>query len=347
MNTTENNIKVFVPKYFSDKVKYICGKIPTVEWCGIVFYTVESSIKDVDNCKYILQDILPMSKDSGSATSYTTDDRVVDYLMQDDKRLDWKQGDIHSHHNLGSFFSGTDYKDLHHQANTSNVILSITVDNKNLYVGKVATKARAEIADIVYTARDEDGKTYPFTQQKQSLEITTIFNCVFEFEDSSVVVDDEFAANVERIIKEANTKAFTPTTQIPQYDYNYGKQTSRDNYYKQSVFQEEDEEELTMEEELFMTSLLNRNTRFTDTMYEAIKSFVHDKMPLKAKLALFRKNFLESLVTYTNVLEEKKELCEGVLDVIKENRISFPYVIDEIYKEMSNIKIEIENGRKF
>ena len=350
MNTTENNIKVFVPKYFSDKVKYICGKIPTVEWCGIVFYTVENSIKDVENCKYILQDILPMSKDSGGATSYTSDERVIDYLMQDDRRLDWKQGDIHSHHNLGSFFSSTDYKDLHHQTNTSNVILSITVDNKNLYVGKVATKARAETADIVYTARDEDGKVYPFTQQKQSLEIVTVFNCIFEFEDSSVTVDEEFAKNVDRIIKEAEVK--TPAFQTGyqhSFGQGFGQQNSykpKDDYYKQPVFQTEEEEDLTMEEELFMTAILGRNPRFTDTMYLSLRDFVIDKMPLKAKLAYFNKNFIEALSTYTNVLEEKIELCEGVIEVIKENKTTFPYVMEELLKEVSNIITIIKNGRK-
>ena len=351
MNTTENNIKIFVPKYFSDKVKYICGKIPSVEWCGIVFYTVEGSIKDITTCKYILEDILPMSKDSGGATSYTSDSRVVDYLMKDDKRLDWKQGDIHSHHNLGSFFSSTDYNDLRKQTDTSNVILSITVDNKNLYVGKVATKAKADTTEIKYMARDENGKYYPLAHQNQSLEIITIFNCVFEFEDESLIVDDEFASNVDRIIKEAEKK----TTQFPAYQHSFGQGVGSHNQYKDSDYYFKtpeyssisEEDTLTMEEDIFITALLGRSPKFTDTLYLSIKDFVLDKMPLKAKLAYFSKNLTEALTSYTEVLSEKIELCEGVVEVIKENKMSFPYVMEELIKEMSNYIEVLKNGRKF
>ena len=102
-----------------------------------------------------------------------------------------------------------------------------------------------------------------------------------------------------------------------------------------------------MEEDIFITALLGRSPKFTDTLYLSIKDFVLDKMPLKAKLAYFSKNLTEALTSYTEVLSEKIELCEGVVEVIKENKMSFPYVMEELIKEMSNYIEVLKNGRKF
>ena len=114
-----------------------------------------------------------------------------------------------------------------------------------------------------------------------------------------------------------------------------------------NISSDSEEDTLTMEEDIFITALLGRSPKFTDTLYLSIKDFVLDKMPLKAKLAYFSKNLTEALTSYTEVLSEKIELCEGVVEVIKENKMSFPYVMEELIKEMSNYIEVLKNGRKF
>jgi hypothetical protein len=41
-------------------------------------------------------------------TSYDLDNRFIDYLMEDPKRMKFKVGHIHSHNIMSVFFSGTD-----------------------------------------------------------------------------------------------------------------------------------------------------------------------------------------------------------------------------------------------
>ncbi len=357
MNTQEKNIQVYVPKTFSNKVSYICSKIPNVEWCGILFYTVDSSIKSPETCKYTLQDILPMSKDSGGSTSYQTDDRVIDYLMADPKRLQWKQGDIHSHHNLGSFFSSIDYKDLQHQTDTSNVILSITVDNKNLYVGKVGMKARANVSEIVYIARDENGQKYELKKEQKVLETIEIFNCEFTFEDSKIEVDTDFQGYVDRIIKEAELKtskfithnnttefgSFQPRThQTPLSQGNFNYSSKQMELPFSSV---EDDDDLSMEEEILIGALTGRQPKFADTVDLSISDFVRSQKGLKQQIEFFNKNIKEILKTYTTVDAEQIELMEEIIEILKENMISAPYTIEQLIKNMFNLIQEKTNGR--
>ena len=97
MNT---NIKVFVPKTVSDKVKYLCNKINTVEWCALTFYQMEGSITTPEEVKITMKDILPISKDSAGRTGYkeSDSDKIIDYLCNDDEnntRARYLQGDMH------------------------------------------------------------------------------------------------------------------------------------------------------------------------------------------------------------------------------------------------------------
>ena len=70
----------------------MCKRIVKDEWSGVLFYSVQGSIKDPANFKIEIEDILPMDKGTSVYTSYDLDERFIDYLMEDPKRMKYKVG---------------------------------------------------------------------------------------------------------------------------------------------------------------------------------------------------------------------------------------------------------------
>ena len=73
-----------MPEKVLNQIQYLCQQIPKVEWSGILFYKVEGSIKDPENMKIILEDILPMHKGTKAYTEYSFDERVIEYMMNNE-----------------------------------------------------------------------------------------------------------------------------------------------------------------------------------------------------------------------------------------------------------------------
>ncbi len=104
------------------------------EWSGILIYEVISG--DVDNTEeFVLHahELVPMDVGSSGYTEYEFDpadeysfERIATAL-EEGKKI----GHIHTHHNMGTFFSGTDMSELHDNAPNHNFYLSLIVDYKN------------------------------------------------------------------------------------------------------------------------------------------------------------------------------------------------------------------------
>ena len=193
------------------KIKYLCKRIHSVEWSGILFYSVEGSIRDPKNMVVTLQDILPMDKGDKTYTEYELDDRYVDYIMADPIRYtEWKVGHIHSHHSMGVFFSGTDMAELNDNATAHNFYLSFIVNNYMDFCAKIAYVAKAETVTeaIPYFALDENGEQYKVGENKftVSKEKLYVHNCIIDSPAETVTVSEDFAGKVTGIIKDADNR---------------------------------------------------------------------------------------------------------------------------------------------
>lgn len=85
------------------QIIYLCKSINKDEWSGILFYTINGSIKDPNKCTLTCQDILLMDKGTQAYTSYEFDEYVIEHVMntpelrklQFSNQLKW--GQCHSH----------------------------------------------------------------------------------------------------------------------------------------------------------------------------------------------------------------------------------------------------------
>jgi hypothetical protein len=199
-----------------NKIKYLCKNINKDEWSGALFYSIEGSIKDPLTFKIKLEDILPLDKGTSAYTEYELDDRYLDYLMEDEKRMDWYVGHIHSHNTMAVFFSGTDMAELNDNSPSHNFYLSLIVNNYMDFMAKVAFVAslEQEIKEIPYLANDEDGTKYIIDRPNITLKKDKMFvyNCEIISPFEQVIVEEGFDNRVKEIMKPKPIKQFTPHT---------------------------------------------------------------------------------------------------------------------------------------
>lgn len=197
-----------------NKIKYLCKNINKDEWSGALFYSIEGSIKDPLTFKIKLEDILPLDKGTSAYTEYELDNRYLDYLMEDEKRMDWYVGHIHSHNTMAVFFSGTDMAELNDNSPSHNFYLSLIVNNYMDFMAKIAFIAslEQEIKEIPYFANDENGNKYVIDRPNITLKKDKMFvyNCEIISPFEQVIVEEGFDTRVKEIMKPKPPKQVIP-----------------------------------------------------------------------------------------------------------------------------------------
>lgn len=228
----ESLIDIAMSDEILNQIKYLCKTIPKVEWSGVLFYSITGSIEKPAEMKVVLEDILPMDKGSAAYTEYHLGDEYMDYLMEDESRMDWHVGHIHSHNTMGVFFSGTDMEELEDNSEAHNIYLSLIVNNYMDFTAKVAFRGKVEsqVTKIPYMALNELGQEYiietaTFDISKEKM---YVYDCTVNSKKESVIVPDEFVNRVKHILK----------PKVPDYtkkglpQYGAGFQSNNKNYGK-------------------------------------------------------------------------------------------------------------------
>lgn len=162
------NFKLIIEDSVVSQVDHLHNAIGNVEWSGVLVYNAEGSINDMEGLTLTVKDIIFMDIGTGAATEYSfeSDDK---YLMEGmGKVVDngYKMGHIHTHHNLGVYFSGVDIDELHLNAANHNYYLSLIVGMggtptwkaKIAYCGNKTTTGTATVTgskNVVTTWRSE------------------------------------------------------------------------------------------------------------------------------------------------------------------------------------------------
>lgn len=232
-----------------NQIKFLCKEIPKVEWSGVLFYKVEGSIKDPENMRCVLLDILPLHKGTSTYTEYEFDFRIVDHIEANPELEDASIGHIHSHNTMGVFFSGTDWSELEDNAPNHNLYLSLIINNFMDFCAKICFIAKAD----KLTARDEKGLSYLFnsTKSKSSL---VVYDCEIQSPNEEIKVENDFKTSVSKIIQtaeEKQAKAYKNNLYVqPTFvgGHQVQRWTGQPHTYSNEVKEEEEEEEEIVEE---------------------------------------------------------------------------------------------------
>lgn len=218
---TSIKIPLRIPEAVYNQIKYLCREISTVEWSGILFYKESGSIKNLETFSLEAVDIYLMDKGSAAYTSYDLDETIIAHMEEYPHLQDCRIGHIHSHNNMGVFFSGTDTSELEDNAPNHNFYLSLIVNNRMDFVAKVCFISKATVnTDIIFKARDEEGNFYNLETEAVDKELQRLH--IIDCEIFKPIVADGVDENFKARVKEINVekKLNTCTT----------KSTNKQNY---------------------------------------------------------------------------------------------------------------------
>lgn len=224
INTFTTNIPVTLSQKILDQIKYLTTKISQVEWSGILFYSVEGNLDNINEYKIILESIYPMDKGSSGYTEFDVSEDFIGYRMDHPETLKWNIGLIHSHNSMKAFFSGTDMDELNVTSRYHNFYLSIIVNNALDVVGKLAFIGVND-EPVEYSYKGFQGKNKTIAVKSNLSKVMFVYNCDIHFPINQV--DTEFISNVNAIInkKQKLLTKYTESKQLelPLSDFENGK----------------------------------------------------------------------------------------------------------------------------
>lgn len=201
------------------------------EWSGVLIYnTVTGNVNDPANWIIKAEEVIPMDVGSSGYTEYEidpTDDFSADKWM-DALEQGKKMGHIHTHHTMGTFFSGTDMSELHDNAPKHNYYLSLIVDYKDHdeWKAKIAICGSIKKEGTIITklkevtswfgASGEESDVKMVDEQKdidEEVPVLYIINCDIELEESIKPFCERAAKlNDEKGVRYATSNFYQPQT---------------------------------------------------------------------------------------------------------------------------------------
>jgi hypothetical protein len=194
--TLNGNILTEQSATFKEQVKFLCDKIHTVEWSGILFYTMVGEFPNIQ--KITLEEIFLMDKGSSVYTSYEFDSNIVNYIMDNPKLSECNIGHIHSHNTMSTFFSGTDMDELKENCFNHINYLSVIVNNMGSITGKMVMVTQLE-TDLKLPIKGSSNFINLNKKLKQN--ILLIKDCEFPLVPTSPLLTTFFKDRFETINK--------------------------------------------------------------------------------------------------------------------------------------------------
>lgn len=136
------------------QIKDMCARTPNgKEWSGPFFYKeIEGNISQPELFVLSGEFLYPMDIGTSVYTEYEILPRpgvnkspLVKWAMRHVIGKGLQLGHIHSHHNMGVWFSGTDMMELEENSSKHNYYLSLIVNNKSEMVAKIGILLEAEV----------------------------------------------------------------------------------------------------------------------------------------------------------------------------------------------------------
>ena len=177
------------------------------EWSGLLFYRhTGGSFTSMKDLKFVADSFYLMDVGSGTLTEHKYDEEaVVKAFDVVPGALEALMGNIHTHHSMGAFHSGTDMGDLEKNAKTYGFYISLVVDTKDTYKCKVAIPAQPSVLTMI----DASGKERKI---KNTLEPVVLIGDLDVLMPTVKVNIPEWATDrIKELEEAAKAKIRTPT----------------------------------------------------------------------------------------------------------------------------------------
>lgn len=218
-----NKPKLIITEKLQKQIDYLHEKVGRNEWSGELITREEGNITSMDDWTIIAEDIFLADVGTAGFTSYEVDKggfKAVDIVQMYDEfpgLLDGTQKNhhIHTHHNMGAFFSGTDWENLEDRAMTSNYFMMLIVDFKGDYKAKVAFRAMKKFpneAELELVNNQDGYAPIVLNSSKSNTEVLVVMDCDIEYEKDSVTVEEKFKTRFKEVSEATKPKMGTVVT---------------------------------------------------------------------------------------------------------------------------------------
>lgn len=311
--------------------RYLCSKYPGLEWCGVLFYSEKGGISDPDNYKVHVNYLYPMDVGTPGSTSIDNYEEVLDAIEKHPELDDMKQGFIHSHNSMDTFFSGTDVQQLIDGADQYDYFLSVITNNNAEYIARISFELNADVKIGInksdYKIKSKVG----------------YFEC--EVETLEPEIDEFLVARVKEI--DANRTVGTYNSYKGNY-FTLNNNTSQ-GAFKQLPFKYNDDMYIVPAEFISedLLEMYSPNLVYTDKAeIEDIKPLLEDAYDISFKTELNSKQMesatraihelLSTMLTFyglnpSNKDYERKDIIEYYSGIIRNNKTwNDPYTSEEV-----------------
>lgn len=219
------------------KIRYLHRNIKRKEWSGPLVYKIESGkINNPENLVISAENLFLMDIGTAGSTSFEMDQDSTVMMFDHFPQLSegtHRTGLIHSHHDMKSFFSGTDDSELADNTASHNMYLSLIVNYDEEFVARVAFTVKSKdkvITSLSYTDIDDTVIERDFEDEEEK-EFIGYYDCDIQLD--AVSIDENFINRYEELSK--------PPMQIttnPDHRWNgyLGLDTNgRGDYYNHTV----------------------------------------------------------------------------------------------------------------
>lgn len=218
--------KLIISKEVLSQIAYLHNKIGDIEWSGLLFYKIISGdISEPATFVMKAERIYLMNIGSAAYTEFSPDESIVDFYEKYPESLTMKWGMIHTHHNMKTFFSGTDMDELRSNSGAHNFYLSLIVNylDGGDYCAKIGIEAEAESKSKYKFTK---GVSFKGMDDKEvSEKVLFTINCDIEYEISDF--DIERYATIKKAKEVPKIKHHHVIDGFPHtgfYNSKYGKQ---------------------------------------------------------------------------------------------------------------------------
>jgi len=161
----KKKIQVIVEKEVTDICDWLHAKVGALEWSGVIFYTHEGDIDDLDKMIIRVHHFYPMDIGNAGATEFSFDEVFTKAYTVFPNAIRMNMGLMHTHHSMGLFFSQTDENELISNSKLYNYYLSIITNFTRKFIGKIGLVVSPESPN--WTAVNSKGETVKLNLESQ------------------------------------------------------------------------------------------------------------------------------------------------------------------------------------
>lgn len=203
---------LIIPQSVQNKIDRAIFNLPSTEWSGVLFYTMEGKFESV---KITVRDfvILDIGQSAHTLIDYKPSMVELSGYIADNELEDCLMGLIHSHHKMGAFFSAEDEGTIKKEGEAREHFLSLVVDSRHTYVAKITR--RIEYLGSLQGKYRSRGKEITSGNKKFTYTEVEAAGLQIIYPEKLGIQEDDLFGIANKIAEEARKNA------VPEYPVQY------------------------------------------------------------------------------------------------------------------------------